>query len=84
MIFVMKDLSKKRFSELTSLYMLLNEICEDYSRMTDMYSLASGDRLFENMPEDMSKTIEERQKFFNIRNKIKEEIKRRLIRDYDE
>lgn len=84
MIFVMKDLSKKRFSELTSLYTLLNEICEDYSRMTDMYSLASGDRLFENMPEDMSKTIEERQKFFNIRNKIKEEIKRRLIRDYDE
>lgn len=81
MIFAMKDLSKKRFSELTSLYTLLNEICEDYSRMTDMYSLASGDRLFENVPEDM---IEERQKFFNIRNKIKEEIKRRLIRDYDE
>ena len=81
MIFAMKDLSKKRFSELTSLYTVLNEICEDYSRMTDMYSLASGDRLFENVPEDM---IEERQKFFNIRNKIKEEIKRRLIRDYDE
>ena len=80
----MKDLSKKKFSELTSLYTVLNEICEDYSRMTDMYSLASGDRLFENMPEDMSKTIEERQKFFNIRNKIREEIKRRLLRDYDE
>lgn len=79
----MKDLTKKKFSELTTLYTVLNEICEDYSRMTDMYSLASGDRLFENVPDDMSKAIEERQRFFNIRNKIKEEIKRRLLRDYE-
>lgn len=79
----MEDITKKKFEELVTLYSVLNDICSDYAKITDMYSLASGDKLFENVPQDMVQTIKERQKFFNIRNKIKEEIKKRIIQDYE-
>lgn len=79
----MKKISGKTFNELVQVYGVINEICNDYSRMTDMYSLASGDELFENTPEDIKKMIEERQKFFNIRNKIREEIKQKILQDYE-
>lgn len=79
----MEDITKKSFEELVTLYSVLNDICSDYAKITDMYSLASGDKLFEYVPQDMVQTIKERQKFFNIRNKIKEEIKKRIIRDYE-
>lgn len=79
----MKKISGKTFNELVEVYGVVNEICNDYSRMTDMYSLASGDKLFENTPEDIKQMIEERQKFFNIRNKIKEEIKQKILQDYE-
>lgn len=79
----MEDITKKSFEELVTLYSVLNDICSDYAKITDMYSLASGDKLFENVPQDMAQTIKERQKFFNIRNKIKEEIKKRIIKDYE-
>lgn len=79
----MEDITKKKFEELVTLYSVLNDICSDYAKITDMYSLASGDKLFENVPQDMVQTIKERQKFFNIRNKIKEEIKNRIIKDYE-
>jgi hypothetical protein len=79
----MEDITKKSFEELVTLYSVLNDICSDYAKITDMYSLASGDKLFENVPQDMVQTIKERQKFFNIRNKIKEEIKKRIIKDYE-
>ena len=79
----MEDITKKSFEELVTLYSVLNDICSDYAKITDMYSLASGDKLFENVPQDMVQTIKERQKFFNIRNKIKEEIKNRIIKDYE-
>ena len=79
----MKKISGKTFNELVQVYGVINEICNDYSRMTDMYSLASGDELFENTPDDIKKMIEERQKFFNIRNKIREEIKQKILQDYE-
>ena len=80
----MKDITKINFSDLTALYTILNDICADYARMTDNYSLATGNKLFEDVPQDIAKMIEERQKFFNIRNKIKEEIKNRILIDHDE
>ena len=79
----MKQINKLDFGELTSLYTVLNDICSDYARMTDMYSLASGDKLFENTPQDIKNMIEERQTFFNIRNKVKNEIKTRLLKEYE-
>jgi len=80
----MKDITKVKFGDLTALYTIVSDICSDYSRMTDNYSLATGNKLFEDIPSDIAKMIEDRQKFFNIRNKIKEEIKNRILKDYDE
>ena len=79
----MKEIDKLKFEELISLYTIVNEICSDYARMTDMYSLASGDNLFENTPKDIKTMIVERQKFFNIRNKIKNELKKRILTQYE-
>lgn len=79
----MKNINEIDFGEITTLYSVLNDICNDYARMTDGYALASGDKLFENTPQDIKKMIEERQKFFNIRNKVKEEIKKRILNDYE-
>ena len=79
----MKEIDKLKFEELISLYTIVNEICSDYARMTDMYSLASGDNLFENTPKDIKTMIVERQKFFNIRNKIKNKLKKRILTQYE-
>ena len=81
---VLKNIKKLDFSEITTLYSVLNDICNDYARMTDGYALASGDKLFENAPQDIKTMIEERQKFFNIRNKVKEEIKHRILFAYEQ
>lgn len=72
-----------KFEELLSLYSVLNDICCDYARMTDVYSLASGDKLFEHAPQDIQVMIKERQEFFNVRNKVKEEIKKRILTEYE-
>jgi hypothetical protein len=79
----MKKINTLNFEELISLYTILNEICGDYARMTNMYSLASGDELFERTPEDIKKMIGERQQFFNIKNKVKEEIKKQILENYE-
>ena len=81
--FIMRNIDTLSFNELVSLYNILNDICLDYSRMTDTYSLASGDNLFEHAPQDIQTMIKERQKFFDIRNKIKEKVKKRILTDYD-
>lgn len=74
----MEKLNEMEFDKLLSLYGILNEICSDYSRMTDGYSLATGDKLFETMPEDIRKMVNERQKYFSYRNIVKEMIKDKI------
>lgn len=64
--------------KLSNIYVLLNDICSDYSRMTDGYSIATGDNKFENVPDDVGKMIEERQMFFNYRNNVKNIIKNEI------
>lgn len=66
--------------KLASLYGIINELCADYSRMTDGYSLATGDKMFETMPDDIKNMISERQKFFSYRNILKEIIKDKIIK----
>ena len=75
-----ENLSKKKLDSLTILYGIINEICSDYSRMTDGYSLATGDRMFENMPKDIKNMIDDRQRFFSYRNIVKDVIKNKLTK----
>ena len=74
----LENLTKRKLDNLTNLYSIISEICSDYSRMTDGYSLATGDRMFENMPKDIIDMISDRQKFFSYRNIVKDAIKIKL------
>lgn len=74
------SLKRMGIDKLASLYSIINEICADYSRMTDGYSLATGDKMFETMPEDIRNMIDDRQKFFSYRNTIKEIIKDKIVK----
>ena len=76
----LENLSKKNLDSLTSLYGIVNEIFLDYSRMTDGYSLATGDKLFENMPKNMENMIKDRQKFLFYRNIVKDAIKNKITK----
>ncbi len=64
--------------ELLTLYNAVSNIFQDYSRMTDGYSLATGDKLFNNIPEDIRIMIKERQEFFSYREKIRNILKSKI------
>lgn len=64
--------------KLITLYSAVSNICQDYSRMTDGYSLATGDKLFDNIPEDIRIMIKERQEFFSYREKIRNILKNKI------
>jgi hypothetical protein len=64
--------------KLITLYSAVSNICQDYSRMTDGYSLATGDKLFNNIPEDIRIMIKERQEFFSYREKIRNILKSKI------
>jgi len=67
--------------KLLTLYSAINEICQDYSRMTDGYSLATGDKMFESIPEDIRMMIKERQEFFSYRGKIKNLLREKILEE---
>lgn len=73
-------LKAMKIDKLVSLYGVINELCADYSRMTDGYSLATGDKMFETMPDDIKNMIDDRQKFFSYRNVVKEILKDKIIK----
>lgn len=75
---LISGLDNSDIDKLSSIYVLLNDICSDYSRMTDGYSIATGDNKFENVPNDIREMIEERQTFFNYRNNVKDIIKNEI------
>lgn len=76
--------NKITLEKILTLYSALNEICQDYSRMTDGYSLATGDNKFEDIPEDIRRMINERQEFFSYRAKIKDILKDKIIDEMTE
>lgn len=82
----MKKLSKMTLVQLTSLYNIVSEICRDYSRMTDGYVLATGDNVLDPLaaiPQEFRNTIEERQHYYSIRDRIMQEIKKKLLTEVD-
>jgi hypothetical protein len=46
--------------------------------MTDGYSLATGDKQFEHIPNDIRLMIKERQEFFSCREKIRNMLKSKI------
>lgn len=73
--------NKNTLEELLTLYSALNEICQDYSRMTDGYSLATGDKNFESIPSEIKEMINERQEFFSYRLKVKSLLREKIIEE---
>ena len=76
-------LNKMSFDKLAGLYSIINEICSDYSRMTDGYSLATGDRMFEYMPREMVEMVRDRQRFFEYRSIVKEVLKNKITEIFE-
>ena len=69
-----KKLENLSLEELHALYVIVGELCADYSKMTDNYSLTTGDNMFENLPAEVSGMINDRQLFISYRLKIKEAL----------
>lgn len=65
-------------SSLIQLYGVLKEITQDYAKLTDNYALSTGDDKFENMTKQMTKTLNDRQRFFSYKLKIEKLLKDKL------
>ena len=79
-------LSNMELDKLAALYSVANEICSEYSRMTDGYILATGDNVLDplnNIPTDIQNAINERQMYFSIRDRIANELKKRLLTEIE-
>lgn len=75
---IIERLKESELDRLNSLYAIIGELCGDYSRMTDGYSLATGDNKFERIPEEIREMIGERQRFFSYKNIVKSLIKEEI------
>lgn len=72
--------------QLFTIYNVATDICREYSKMTDGYVLATGDNILDplhNIPQDIQNTINERQQYFAIKDKITNELKKRLLTEID-
>ena len=78
-----KDMS---LEELFAIYNVATDICREYSKMTDGYILATGDNILDsthNIPQDIQNTINERQQYFAVKDKITNELKKRLLTEIE-
>lgn len=73
-----KKLENLSLEELHTLYTVVGELCADYSKMTDNYSLTTGDNMFENLPDEVKVMINDRQLFVSYRLKVKEALINRV------
>ena len=73
-LYMKKKLENLSLEELHTLYAIVVELCADYSKMTDNYSLTTGDNMFENLPDEVMGMINDRQLFISYRLKIKETL----------
>lgn len=72
--------------ELAALYSVAVSICSEYSRMTDGYILATGDNVLDpsnRIPQEVQQTIKERQMYFSVKDRITNELKKRLLEEID-
>ena len=73
-------------TELSSLYGIISEICKDYSIKTAGYVLATGDNVLDplaSIPDEFKGLINERQRFFSIKDKIMNEIKKKILTEIE-
>ena len=74
------------FEQLAAMYSVATDICREYSRMTDGYILATGDNVLDashRLPPDVQNTINERQMYFSVKDKITNELKKRLLTEIE-
>lgn len=67
-------------------YNIACDICREYSKMTDGYVLATGDNVLDptyDTPNDIRNMIRERQEYFAIKDKLTNELKKRLLTEID-
>jgi uncharacterized membrane protein len=79
-------LKEMTLEQIFTLYNIACDICREYSRMTDGYVLATGDNVLDpthHIPNDMQNTINERQQYFSIKDRITTELKTRLLTEID-
>lgn len=79
-------LSEMNLTELAALYGVATDICREYSKMTDGYILATGDNVLDatnRLPADVQNTINERQQYFAIKDRITNELKKRLLTEVE-
>lgn len=70
----MKKLSEMKLEDLHALYSIVSELCNDYSKMTDNYSLTTGDNTFEHIPEEFREMVKDRQRFISYKLKLKDAL----------
>lgn len=74
------------FEQLFTMYNVACDICKEYSRMTDGYILATGDNVLDatnRIPPDVQNTINERQMYFSVKDKLTAELKKRLLTEIE-
>lgn len=78
-----KKLSELKLDKLYMLYGIVNELGSEFSKMTDNYSLVTGDNKFENIPEEVRGMIGDRQKFVSYKLKLKKALIDALTKEMD-
>ena len=79
-------LTEMNITELAALYGVATDICREYSKMTDGYILATGDNILDTsnrIPAEVQNTINERQMYFSIKDRITNELKSRLLTEIE-
>ena len=79
-------LTEMNITELAALYGVATDICREYSKMTDGYILATGDNILDTsnrIPAEVQNTIKERQMYFSIKDRITNELKKRLLTEIE-
>ena len=74
----MAKLSNMSIEEVAALYQISNEIMNEYARMTDTYGLATGDKLLENIGDDLKGAIAKRQRYFTYKQVLRAELEKRM------
>lgn len=81
MIMKIENLSLEKVYEL---YSIVKDLCGEYSRVTDNYSLTTGDKTFENIPEEFKSFIEIRQKLVGYKLKLNDLIINKIIKTMED
>ena len=65
------NINNLEINELYSYYTVVNDICNELSKMTDNYTLINGQQDLADTPQEFRDTIQERQRFVGYKLKLK-------------